>query len=314
MTKFYRVSLGKSGVNAAQAKSEGWVGTGWMSNIDLTGAFPSEWRDFNKKYIPIAMDTDGIKSRVGAGLACGMTWTVSKGLEEGDFVLSTTADGSSFQIGRVAGPYFYARGQVQPHRRPVEWQDTLIAKSQLSEDLLRSISAGTVQDFTNFSDELQPYTVTSEEVRLITNRQDTENPFTFVMEKYLEDFLVTNWRHTELGKDFEIFEVDGEIVGQQYPSDTGPIDILAISKDKKTLLVVELKRGKVSDVAVGQIQRYMGFVKEELLEPGQTVRGVIIGLDDDKRIQRALSVAENIDFYTYQVNFKLESRFSKHAE
>ena len=32
------------------------------------------------------------------------------------------------------------------------------------------------------------------------------------------------------------------MVGRQYPNDTGPIDILAISKDKKELLVVELKK------------------------------------------------------------------------
>ena len=33
---------------------------------------------------------------------------------------------------------------------------------------------------------------------------------------------------------------EGETVGQQYQSDTGPIDILAVSKDKKELLVIEL--------------------------------------------------------------------------
>jgi len=37
------------------------------------------------------------------------------------------------------------------------------------------------------------------------------------------------------------------------------IDILAVSKDQKELLVVELKKGRASDVVVGQIQRYMGF-------------------------------------------------------
>jgi restriction system protein len=305
MTRFYRVSLGKAGANAAQAKAEGWAGTGWMSNIDLTGTFPDEWRDFNKKYIPIAMVEDGIQSKVGAGLACGMTWTVSKGLEIGDFVLSTTADSSYFQIGKVTGKYFYAKGQVQPHRRPVEWQEALIAKSELSEELLKSISAGTVQDFTRFADELTRFTDESDGIRVSVNQEDVENPFTFVMEKYLEDFLVSNWKHTELGRDYEIFEVDGEKVGQQYPSDTGPIDILAISKDKKTILVVELKRGKVSDVVVGQIQRYMGFVKDELCEPGQSVKGIIIGLDDDRRIQRALSVTQNIEFYRYEVNFRL---------
>ena len=95
------------------------------------------------------------------------------------------------------------------------------------------------------------------------------------------------------------------MVGQQYPSDTGPIDILAISKDKKTLLVVELKKGRVSDNVVGQIQRYMGYVKSDLAEKNQDVKGVIIGLEDDLKLTRALSVTRNIDFYKYKVNFKL---------
>jgi restriction system protein len=68
-------------------------------------------------------------------------------------------------------------------------------------------------------------------------------PF-FALEKHLEEFLVQNWQQTELGKNYDIYQEDGEIIGQQYPSDTGPIDILAISKDKKELLVVELKKGR----------------------------------------------------------------------
>jgi restriction system protein len=59
-------------------------------------------------------------------------------------------------------------------------------------------------------------------------------------------------------------------------------------------------------VVVGQIQRYMGFVTSELAEDHQTVRGVIIGLKDDLRLQRALSVTINIDFYRYKVDFELE--------
>ena len=80
---------------------------------------------------------------------------------------------------------------------------------------------------------------------------------------------------------------------------------MAVSKDNKTLLVVELKKGRVSDNVVGQIQRYMGFVKDELAEPNQEVKGVIIGLEDDVKIKRALSVTSNIEFYRYQVSFKL---------
>lgn len=71
------------------------------------------------------------------------------------------------------------------------------------------------------------------------------------------------------------------------------------------MLVIELKRGRTSDVVVGQVQRYMGYVKEELLEPNQTVRGLIIGLEADNKLKRALSVCQNIDFYRYQIDFKL---------
>jgi len=125
------------------------------------------------------------------------------------------------------------------------------------------------------------------------------------MEKHLEDFLVANWEGTELGKYYNIYEEEGEKVGQQYLTDSGPVDILAISKDKKKLLVVELKRGRANDVVVGQILRYMGFVKDELLEPGQEVRGVIIALEDDSRLRRAISMVPAVEFYRYQVSFKL---------
>lgn len=66
MARYFRVSLGKSGSNAATALEEGWVGTGWMSGVDLTGKFNEEWRDFNKEMIPTVMDTDQITSKVAA--------------------------------------------------------------------------------------------------------------------------------------------------------------------------------------------------------------------------------------------------------
>jgi restriction system protein len=49
----------------------------------------------------------------------------------------------------------------------------------------------------------------------------------------------------------------------------------------------------------------MGYVKGELADSNQTVKGVIIGLEDDKRIQRALMVTNNIEFYRYKVKFEL---------
>lgn len=43
-----------------------------------------------------------------------------------------------------------------------------------------------------------------------------------------------------------------------------------------------------SDVVVGQILRYMGYVKEQISEPHQSVEGAIIALDDDQKLRWAL--------------------------
>jgi restriction system protein len=166
-------------------------------------------------------------------------------------------------------------------------------------------SIGTVSNISKYAEEIEKLIGGNVPATLISTDSTVEDATVFALEKHLEDFLVQNWSQTELGKKYDIYTVDGEIVGQQYPSDTGPMDILAISKDKKELLVVELKKGRASDNVVGQVQRYMGYALEELAEEDQIVRGVIIALEDDTRIRRALAVATNIEFYRYQVSFKL---------
>ena len=120
--------------------------------------------------------------------------------------------------------------------------------------------------------------------------EDVEDPSVFALERHLEDFLVANWVQTPLAVDYKLYEEDGEVVGQQLPTDTGPMDLLAVSNDGSELLVIELKKGRASDSVVGQVQRYMGYVKEALAEDHQTVRGMIIALEDDLKIKRALSV------------------------
>jgi restriction system protein len=54
----------------------------------------------------------------------------------------------------------------------------------------------------------------------------------------------------------------------------------------------------------------MGYVKEELAVEGQSVQGVIIALEDDQKIRRALSVVPSIAFYRYRITFKLVSSTS----
>lgn len=273
--------------------------------MDLTERLPENWRDFNKEFIPIYLENHPGKSKIAAGLACGFVWTVSKGLKEGDIAITPDGNGR-YRAGRIAGPYFYAAGQILPHRRPVEWFSEPFERNDMGEELKRSTnSTGSCCDITSYAVELESLISGQTSTSMATEESSLEDVAAFAMEKHLEDFLVQNWAATELGKDFDIYSEDGEKVGQQYLTDSGPLDILAVSKDKKRLLVVELKKGRASDVVVGQTPRYMGFVKEELAEPDQTVEGAIIALEDDAKIRRALAVTQNITFYRYEITFKL---------
>ena len=298
MRNFYRLMLGRKSIHAESCFNGGFVGTDFDVHHDLSGRLPDNWRDFNKEFIPIYLESNPDKSKITAGLACGAIWTVSKGMDKGDIVLCPDG-GGQYRVGEIAGVYNYANGEILPHRRPVRWLDLLIDRKAMSEKLQNSCgSIGTISNVSKYSAEIERFLqgVTVETI---------EDSSSFSLEKHLEDFLVRNWNSTELGKEYIIYEEDGEPSGQQYATDTGPIDILAISKDKKTLLVIELKKGKASDDVVGQILRYMGYVKDVLAEPEQTVRGIVIALDDDKKLRRALAMLSNVEFYSYKVDFKL---------
>lgn len=305
MKNYYRPMLGKRSIFAQEALAGNFIGADFEIQQDLTHELPDEWRQFNRKFIPIFLENHPNKSRIAAGLACGALWTIAKGIKKGDMVICPDGE-DQYHLGEVTGDYYYQPGGALPHRRPVQWLHQVIDRADMSDALRGSASArGTVSNLTNYHEEIEKLMGGVSVSHLISTDETVEDPSAFAMEKHLEDFLVENWSQTELGREYNIYEEEGEIVGQQYLTDTGPLDILAISKDKKTLLVVELKKGRASDAVVGQTMRYMGYVKDELAEEGQNVKGVIIALEDDQRIRRALSVSPNIEFYRYQVSFKL---------
>lgn len=305
MKNYYRIMLGAKSIFAEECYKGNFIGANFGIETDLTKLLPDSWREFNQKFIPIWLEKHPEKSKIAAGLSCGFLYTVAKGIQKGDIVLSPNGAGG-YYIGEVIENYSYQPGTSLPHRRMVRWYPNTIGREEMSETLQNSTgSIGTVSNITRYAEEIERLISGHAPATIISTDESIEDPSVFVLEKYLEDFLVQNWKQTELGKKYDIYEENGELVGQQYPSDTGPIDVLAISKDKKELLVVELKKGKASDGVIGQLQRYMGYVLEELAEENQTVKGIIIALEDDIRIKRALAVAKNIEFYRYQVSFKL---------
>ncbi len=281
-----------------------FIGADFGVSEDLSDKLPEEWKVFNRDYsIPRFQERHPEKSRISAGLAGGALWMVSKGIRKGDVVLCPAGNGR-FHVGEVIGEYAFQAGQHLPHRRPVRWLTQSIDRAEMSEALKNSAGAiGTVSTITQYADEIER--LLSASVPESRVQEVAEELASFALEKHLEDFLVQNWAQTDFGKSYDIYEEEGERVGQQYATDTGPLDILAVSKDKKRLLVIELKKGRASDAVIGQLLRYMGYVQEELAEKGQTVEGAIIALEDDPRVRRALAMLPTVQFLRYQISFRL---------
>src|SRR6185436_11282047 len=95
----------------------------------------------------------------------------------------------------------------------------------------------------------------------------------FALEKDLQRYLSDNLHLIEQG--LTLFQ-DEDITGFEYPAGGGRrIDILA--KDQSgSFVVLELKVEKGYDRVVGQLLRYVNWVRKELAEPGQRVRGIIV--------------------------------------
>ena len=301
---FFRVMAGKKSAYFDDCFKKGYIGVNFHVDVDLTNDLPENWKEFNKKYIPVYLEKNPGKAKVTAGLACAAIHTMSKSLKIGDYVLTHDGKGK-YYFGKIVSNYKYYPERPLTHCRDVEWASTPIERSEMSEELKSSTGAiNSVSNITKHRKELLEFLGGPKDV-LSTSDEDVEDVSMFALERHLEDFLVKNWDNTILAKDYDIYE-DDEVFGQQFQTDTGPIDILAISKDHKELLVIELKKGKASDTVVGQVQRYMGYIKSDFLEPDQNVKGIIIALEDDLSIKRALSVANDIKFYRYKVNFELQ--------
>ena len=305
MKRYFRVFLGSGAEHLDECVRGGFIGVDYAFNESLAPYLEDTWAESRGKIKPIYLANNPGKSPVGAGLSCGTLWTLGKGMQRGDIVVCPDGKGNYFS-GEIADEYKYVENATLPHQRNVIWHKSTFLKSEMSGDLKTSVGKPlTVIEISKYSAELDVLPGNSSGQTLFSSDETVEDPSAFALEKHLEDFLIFNWPQTELAKKYDLVTDDGEVVAQQYQSDTGPIDILAISKDKKEYLVVELKKGRTSDVVVGQTLRYMGFVKNELAVNGESVRGVIIALEDDLRLRNALSMVPAMDFYRYQIDFKL---------
>src|SRR5439155_24219921 len=99
-----------------------------------------------------------------------------------------------------------------------------------------------------------------------------------------------------------------DYLGRQVPcDDLGFIDILARDRTTGDFVVIELKRDRTDDEVVGQLSRYMGWIKERRATPaGLGVRGIIVVHEVTPKLRAAALAHHNEDLYTYDLAIALQ--------
>jgi RecB family endonuclease NucS len=123
-------------------------------------------------------------------------------------------------------------------------------------------------------------------------------------ERLVEDFLEKNLNHFEKG--LTLYQDENKVPGRQYSTDVGTIDLLCVDKDKN-FVVIENKKDKGSDRTVGQIARYMGWIKQELAN-NKPPRGIIIAHERDIKLEYAASVVGNLEIKYYKIDLRFVSK------
>jgi len=116
------------------------------------------------------------------------------------------------------------------------------------------------------------------------------------MENDLEDFLANNLNLID--SELKLYNDLNGRTGRQYTTDIGIIDLLC--KKGNDYIVIELKKGRTSDHVVGQISRYIGWVKQNIAN-SNTVKGIIIVHDYDPKLKYAVLANDNIDLKYYEI-------------
>lgn len=133
----------------------------------------------------------------------------------------------------------------------------------------------------------------------------------FAKEQHLQEYLVSHWEQTNIGKDWEIYaNSEDPQAGVEFSTGIGRPDLLLVHSSDDRVRVIELKRSRTSDKAVGQIMRYIGWVRQNLDElegvsEKSSVDGVIIGGRLSEKFEHAVSAYDDIAMLEYDIEVNL---------
>ena len=124
----------------------------------------------------------------------------------------------------------------------------------------------------------------------------------FAYEADLRNYLSKNLASLELG--LRLYEDEG-ITGIEFPVGGRFIDILAADAEQ-SLVVIELKVSRGYDRVVGQLLRYVAWIKKNLADEGQRVRGFIVAREISEDLRLACSLVSDLELFEYELSLKLK--------
>lgn len=120
----------------------------------------------------------------------------------------------------------------------------------------------------------------------------------FAYEHDLRDYLARNLHIIE--PSLKLYTDEG-ITGVEFPVGGRYIDILAVD-GAGGYVVIELKVSKGYDRVVGQLLRYVSWIKKNHAEFGQQVRGIIIAKQISEDLRLACSEVPSVSLYEYALS------------
>lgn len=276
----------------------GLISIGWRELGDISEYSEEELRAAIKRTYPNG--SAGNKTKI-----FNMLWDFYHSIQEGDIVIARRGRKKIAAIGIVTRTAYYSHAKnaeasgvdnSYSNHIDVRWRDA--PRDKVFDRIVFGMQ-------TLYEIGESRYKTLVDEADGEAVEEDIENQTEFVLERYLEDFIVTNFDNIFKGQLTLYVDPEEKVIGQQYATDVGIIDVLAQEPSTNSFVVIELKKGRGSDRIIGQTLRYMGWVSENLCKDGQSVKGLIICRDADIRLSYALKTIDNITVKYYQIDFKL---------
>ena len=208
-------------------------------------------------------------------------------------------------------------GTISAHliRFSVNAPSRLHYSPKIDEDMLFQVDSGRFRLFEMESDGppihfKSDITSNSENEIIESEEFEVAHLNTFAYESDLKNFLAKNL--TIIEPKLRLYKDEG-ITGIEFPVDGRFIDILALDEENN-FVVIELKVSKGHERVIGQILRYMAWIKKNQADKDQKVRGVIVGREISEDLKLACSYNPQISLFEYELSVSLNKIEINHIQ